>query len=165
VAALAAFLGKSSFTIDVQRVTLEIPEALGVRLAADARLSVYHPASAGEKPAAALEQSGEGERDPARRVWTYRFGRPLGQQAFTYRPGEELWAELPLRDDLKFTWGRNRSSMYRFERLLRPPRLHKMTEPNTAGTLEEKVRLTITPADGVPRLPDLLPVVRLEKSN
>ncbi len=64
-----------------------------------------------------------------------------------------------------FTWVRGRSLMYQFERLTRPPRLHKTKEETSTGTLEEKVRLTITPSDGLPRLPDLLPVVRLEQKD
>jgi hypothetical protein len=80
----------------------------------------------------------------------------------TYKPGERLWASLPLRDDWMLTWARDRSSMYQFESLLRPPRLHKKDEPNTAGSLQEGVRVIIKPADGVPRVPDLMPVVRLE---
>jgi hypothetical protein len=51
--------------------------------------------------------------------------------------------------------------MFQFERLQRPPRLHKMPEEPTRGTLEEEVRLLILPSDGVPRVPDLMPVVRL----
>jgi hypothetical protein len=51
--------------------------------------------------------------------------------------------------------------MYQFERLTRPPRLHRTKEATTSGTLEEEVRLTIIPADGVPRVPDLMPVVKM----
>jgi hypothetical protein len=162
VTLLADFLGKTSFTLDVRRLTLEIPESLEVRPAADASLSIHHPASAGDKPALVFETSGEGERDARRRVWTYSF-RTASGQSFTYRPGDDLWASLPLRDDWMFTWVRGRSLMYQFERLARPPRLHKVKEATTSGTLEEKVRLIITPPEGIPPLPDLLPVVRLEK--
>jgi hypothetical protein len=161
---LADFLNKTSFPLDLRRLTLEIPESLGVKPAPDAKLSIYHPASAGEKPALIFEQSGEGERDAQRRVWIYSF-RSVEGQRLIYRPGDALWAALPLRDELMFTWVRGHSLMYQFERLTRPPRLHKMKEATTTGTLEEKVLLTITPADGVPRLPDLLPVVRLEQKD
>jgi hypothetical protein len=164
VSALAAFLAKTSFTLDLRRLTLEIPESLGVKPAAEASLSLYHPASSGEKPALVFEQSGEGERDAQRRVWTYQF-RPIEGQRLTYHPGDALWATLPLRDDLMFTWVRGRSLMYQFERLTRPPRLHKAKEESSTGTLEENVHLTIAPADGLPRLPDLLPVVRLEQKD
>ena len=83
------------------------------------------------------------------------------RQTLTYRPGDALWASLPLRDDWMFTWVRCHSLRYQFERLTRPPRLHKSNATTTSGTLEEEVRLTILPADGVPRVPDLMPVVRL----
>ncbi|HEY7309586.1 MAG TPA: hypothetical protein VH643_09545 [Gemmataceae bacterium] len=155
VTALAEFLAKTSFTLDLRRLTLEIPESLGVKPASDAVLSIYHPASAGEKPALVFEQSGEGVRDAQRRVWSYSF-RPAENRRLTYRPGDSFWATLPLRDDLNFTWSMCHSLMYRFERLTRPPLLHKDKE---MGTLEEKVHLVIVPADGVPRVPDLLPVV------
>ncbi len=160
VSVLAEFLDRSSFTVNIRRVILEIPESMDRKPVADAPLSIYHPASAGEKPALSLQPSGEGERDPQRRVWRYEFRMPE-QQTLTYRPGDALWATLPLRDDWTFTWVRCHSLMYQFERLMRPPRLHRTKEATTSGTLEEQVRLTIIPADGVPRIPDLMPVVKL----
>jgi len=162
VSALAAFLDRGSFTLNLRQLTLEIPDNLERKPANEATLSIYHPASAGENPALVFELSGEGERDPQRRVRRYAF-RVRKPQALTYRPGEDLWATLPLRDDWMFTWVRGRSLMYQFQRLTRPPRLHKQEDNKypTRGTLQEEVRLTILPADGVPRVPDLMPVVRL----
>lgn len=157
---LAEFLDRSGFTLNIRRMTLEIPESLGRKPVADAPLSIYHPASAGEKPALVLQPSGEGERDPQRRVWTYSFRLPEAQ-TLTYRPGDALWATLPLREDWMFTWVRCHSLMYQFERLARPPRLHQTKEEATRGTLAEEVRLLIVPAEGLPRLPDLMPIVRL----
>jgi hypothetical protein len=163
VTALAAFLQQPRFTVEVQRLTVEIPEGLKVRPAADASLSVYHPEAPDDrKPALVFEQSGEGQRDPQKRVWTYTF-RLLEGKRVVYQPGDRFWASLPLRDERMLTWARYRSTVYQFECLRRPPRLHKASEPNTAGSLEEGVRLTITPDDGVPRVPDLMPVVRLER--
>lgn len=160
VSGLADFLNRTSFTLNIRRLTLEIPESLERKPANDAPISIYHPASAGEKPALLLQPSSEGERDPQRRVRMYTF-RLREPQTLTYRPGDSLWATLALRDDWMFTWVRCRSLMYQFERLTRPPRLHRTKEATTSGTLEEEVRLTIVPADGVPRLPDLMPVVKL----
>ncbi len=161
VTALHAFLGKSSFTIAFSKLVVEIPDSLKVKPGASATFNLYHPASAGEdRPALVLEQSGDGERLAKDRAWAYSFRLVEGQR-ITYRPGDRLWATLPLRDDWMLTWARDRSSLYQFERLLRPPRLHKKDEPNTTGSLQEGVRLTFTPADGVPRVPDLMPVVRL----
>jgi hypothetical protein len=166
VRALEEFLSKKSFTIKVQRLTLEIPESLDVKPLADAKLSIFHPASAGEKPALVFEQPEEqskkgGERDTRRHTVTYSFLLGKGE-GLIYRPGDALWATLPLRDDLTFTWVRGRSLTYQFERLTRPPRLHKKNEATTSGTLEAKVHLTITPSNGVPSVPDLLPVVKLK---
>jgi hypothetical protein len=166
VTVLAEFLAKTSFSLEIRRLTLEIPEGLGVKPAAGAKLLIHHPASAGDKPALAFEPAsdGEGERDAPRRVWIYQF-RSSQTQRLTYRPGDALWATLALRDDLQFTWVRAHSLMYQFERLHRPPRLHKTKEEAASGSLEEKVRLTILPAEGVPRIPDLMPVVRLETTD
>jgi hypothetical protein len=164
VRTLADFLERTSFPLTIRRLTLEIPEGLERKPAAGAPLSIYHPASAVEKPALVLQPSGEGQRDPQRRVWTYSF-RLSEPQTLTYRPGDALWATLPLRDDWKFTWVRCHSLMYQFERLTRPPRLHQTKETTTSGTLEEEVRLSIIPTDGVPRLPDLMPVVRLSSKD
>jgi hypothetical protein len=162
ISGLAEFLDRASFPLTIRRLTLEIPEGLERKPADKAHLSIYHPATAGEEtPALVLQLSGEGERDPERRVWTYQF-RVAEERTLTYRPGDALWATLPLRDDWMFTWVRSRSLTYRFELLTRPPRLHKRgEEAATRGTLEEEVRLTIIPADGVPRLPDLIPKVQL----
>ncbi len=160
VSGLAEFLDRTSFPLTIRRLTVEIPESLERKPAADSALSIYHPASAGDKPALVFQPAGEGERDAQRRVWLYQY-RLRESQTLTYRPGDVLWATLPLRDDWMLTWVRSHSLMYQFERLIRPPRLHKTKEATTNGTLEEEVRLTILPADGVPRVPDLMPVVRL----
>jgi hypothetical protein len=159
---LAEFLGRTSFPIAIERIVLEVPDSSRARPAPAAPFSVYHQPPAGEAPALVLEPSGEGERDPRGRVWRYVYRLASGQR-LTFHPGDRFWASLPQRDDLVLTWARERSAMYRFECLRRPPRLHKAGEANTEGSLQEGVRLTIHPEDGVPRVPDLLPVVRLEK--
>lgn len=162
VTALVDFLQKSKFTIDVRLVTLEVPESYRARPAAGANLAVYHPATNADQPAIVCEPSGEGERDAQRRVMVYKF-RAGERQRLTYTPGDVLWASLALREGQIFSWMRCRSTTYQFERLLLPPRLHKSNEPSNAGTPADNVRLTITPADGVPGVPDLLPEVRLAK--
>jgi GTPase SAR1 family protein len=160
VTALAEFLERASFTLDIGRVTLEIPESLEIVPADKAALSIHHPASPGAKAVLKFEPS-KVERDAPHRVRTYSF-RADEAQRLTYRPGDALWATLPLRDEQQFTWMRCRSSMYQFQCLARPPWLHKAKEEASSGIFAEKVRLTLTPSDGVPRVPDLMPVVRLE---
>jgi hypothetical protein len=161
VAALHSFLQKTSFSIAFNRLVLEVPDNLKVKPGAAATFNIYHPASAGEdRPVLVLEQSGEGEHQTKDRAWVYSFRLVEGQR-ITYRPGNRLWATLPLRDDWMFTWARDHSSLYQFETLLQPPRLHKKDQPNLEGRLEQGVRVTVFPADGVPRVPDLMPWVRL----
>jgi hypothetical protein len=160
VTALASFLQKTSFPIEIRRLTLEVPDDLKVRLPDSAKLEVYHPASAGDKPALVLQNTGEGRRDAARRVWTYAF-RPEDTQTIAYKPGDELWATLAVGDGRVFTWNRSHSRVYQQETLLRPPRLHKADDPPPKGDLAEGVRVSVVPENGIPRVPDLLPVVRL----
>jgi hypothetical protein len=162
VAALQSFLQKTSFSLAFNRISVEIPDSLKVKPGSSAAYVVYHPASSGDKPALVLEQSGEGERRAKDRVSVYTFRLVEGQR-ITYKPGERMWASLPLRDEDVLTWARDRSSMYQFESLLRPPRLHKKDEPNTAGSLQEGVKVVVSPPEGIPKVPDLLPVVKLEK--
>ncbi len=161
VGALADFLERASFSITLRRLTLEIPDDVGRKPAADAALAIYHPASAGEdKPALTFKPSGEGERDARRRVRIYSF-RLEESKTLPYRPGDALWATLQLQDEWTLTWVRCRSLMYQFERLSRPPRLHKNAEPASRGKREQEVRLLFLPPDDIPRVPDLMPVVLL----
>ncbi len=161
VVSLAVFLDRASFSVTLRRLTLEIPDNVGRKPAADAALSIYHPASAGEdKPALIFKPFGEGERDARRRVRIYSF-RLEESKSLSYRPGDALWATLPLQDEWTLTWVRCRSLMYQFERLSRPPRLHKNAEPSSRGKLEQEVRLSFLPPDDIPRVPDLMPVVLL----
>ncbi len=59
------------------------------------------------------------------------------------------------------TWARNRSQVYQFERLQRPPRLHPKDKANTQGEVQEGISLEFPPEAGIPKMPDLMPVVPL----
>jgi hypothetical protein len=161
VAALAAFLAQDRIDLDLQSFTLQVPDELRVRPAG--RLTIYYRTGS---DVLTFRRFGDDQRDPRRRVTMYTFIPDAGK-AIVYQPGDKLWAELPLKDsadrDLLFTWARSRSLTYQFERLLRPPRLHRKDQDNTAGDLKEDVVLTVVPERGAPRLPDLLPVVELQK--
>jgi hypothetical protein len=160
VTALAAFLQKTSFPIEIREVTLEIPFRYPeIKPQAGADFGIFHPATVPEGPAIVCTPSGEAERDDARKMTVYKF-QTRGRQRLTYKPGESMWATLPMRDDHSLTWTRNHSNVYQFERLLRPPRLHAANEPNEEGAAVDGIELVVTPADGVPRIPDLMPVVR-----
>jgi hypothetical protein len=159
VTRLLAFLQRTSFTIRIDRIAVEIPDSLKVKPSSNASFAIYHVTP--DRPALVLEQSGEPERRARDRVSVYTF-RLVEGQPFTYRPGERLWGSLPMQDDRMLTWARSRSAVYQLESLTRPPRLHKKDEPNIEGTLEAGVKVTLQPPDGVPRMPDLMPVVQLE---
>jgi hypothetical protein len=157
VTALAAFLQRREFTITLERVTVEIPDSLKVRPAPNARFEIYHGSA--DRPALVFEL-GDSGFDARQRLMTYSFRRVEGKPV-RYRVGDSFWAMLPLRNDQRFTWIRVHSTLYQFECLRRSPRLHRNNEEYRAGTLEEGVRLTLSPPDGVPEVPDLLPVVLL----
>lgn len=165
VTALADFLGKDRFELRVRDLTLQVPTGLG--LTPSGPLTLYHqrddqpPIKLVFRPA--VSERGE-HRSPTASS-EYEF-RPDHAADLTYQPGDQLWAELPLRregddSEWRFTWSVCHSQVYQFERLLRHPRLHRRDQPNTTGKVAEGVVLTSSPPDGVPVIPDLLPVVRL----
>jgi hypothetical protein len=160
VSELEGFLAQKRFTISPTRLTLEVPERARVRPRAEARLEVLHPAS-DRKPALAFDPIGEPARDAARGVWTWTYRLSAGQRIF-YRPGEKLWAELPLRDGKqRLVWGDARSQRFAFDGLRRPPRVQGPGAASlSSGTAQEGMVLSFTPEDGVPRVPDLVPEVK-----
>src|SRR5262249_42034843 len=96
VSALAAFLQKTTFAMDNRGLTLEIPDDLKVRLPDSAMLSVHlQPATDEKSVVLELRNTGDSKRDDQRRVRIYTF-RPGDKQRLTYRPGDTLWAELPV---------------------------------------------------------------------
>ena len=166
VSELAAFLNRDRFELEMKRLTLEIPDRLRVRPVGP--LTVYLQAGDQKPRALSFELIGEPQRDPSRRLTTYVYRPGDGRGLLTYQPGDELWAELPLRDadnqDWQFTWTGSRSGVYQFERLLTQPRLHRKGQPATGGEIADGVRLQVPEGQGsIPSLPDLLPVVRLGK--
>jgi hypothetical protein len=159
VSALASFLRQTSFPITLRGAVLEIPDALKVKPSSSGALAIYHAPSGTDKPVLKLELQRE-DHDARRRVTSYTYRRTEGE-SFAYKPGDVLWAELPLRDGETLSWLRSRSAVFQFERLLREPRRHRSDEKPLQGKLEEDVHLLPSPPDGVPRVPDLVPAVRL----
>jgi hypothetical protein len=165
VAELHAFLGRDHFDIELRRLTLEIPDA--VRLRPDGDLKVVHQSADGKDTVLKFTASDK-QRDAAHGLTTYTL-RPADGKTLLYRPGEELYAQLPVRDaegsERVLTWAISRSQVYQFERLVRQPRLHLPDQSNLKGQLQPGVRLAVAPGQGaIPRLPDLVPVVRFDKS-
>lgn len=162
VQALAAFLARTEFPLDIRTLLLEVPEVRGLRPAEEGKLVVLHPAS-GRQPALAFATSGAPRRETAHRTVVYTFRLVEGQK-LTYRPGDKLWAELPLRGGKeRLVWSESRSALYQFERLRQPPRLQAADAATLGeGRVFDDVTLTMRPDDGVPPVPDLLPTVQLE---
>jgi hypothetical protein len=164
IAALDAFLRQDRFDLEMRRLLLEIPNDLDVRPAG--KLTVHHYVGQEQRPALVYELSGDPQRDPRRQVTIYTF-RPDSAATLTYRPGDTIWTELPFKDaqnrEWKLTWARSRSPhVYQFERLVRPPRLHRKDQANTEGKVIEGAGLSVSPERGIPPVPDLLPVVKLK---
>jgi len=160
VSALDVFLRRERFDINLRRLALEIPDASKVR--PEGKLLVHHFSGAEKTPPLTFEPTGEERHDGRRRVMRYGFG-PSGDSSIAYKPGDTLWADLPVQNGgspgWMLTWARNRSQLYQFERLARPPRLHPKDKENTQGEVQEGISLEITPEGGVPKVPDLMPVV------
>jgi hypothetical protein len=154
---LAAFLGREYFDIKLTRLRLGIPRDLGVEPAGN--LSVTH--EAGGKTTTLTLEPGEGQANPQTRVTTYTF-RAAGEENLVYRPGDVLWAKLPLRKGeaggWAFVWERGRSALYQFEHLERGARLD---EGGARGKYDESIRLVPLGDTHIPRVPDLMPVVKL----
>jgi hypothetical protein len=162
VTRLAGFLNREKFELRIEMLELELPQTSGLTPRAEATLDLYLPAS-GKDPAARFRRSGEVRKDDQRRVNLYLF-RKETPGSLAFRPGERLWAKLPLSGGKQqLTWSESRSSLYQFERLLLPPRLQDDNGAAlTAGRRMDEVRLRIQPVDGMPAVPDLIPIIRLD---
>jgi hypothetical protein len=165
VAALADFLRRSEFRIELSSLRLTVPyDIRGLSVRPVDRLTIY--VQTGDKVAKLpLRLDGEGARDPRRRVTTYTFSAD-GLGTLPYRPGDVVWADVPLRDatgrEHTFSWWAVpiRSTVYQIERLAVSPRLHATGQKIENGEVADGVTLTPVPESGLPRVPDLLPSPR-----
>ncbi|HEV3237991.1 MAG TPA: GTPase domain-containing protein, partial [Gemmataceae bacterium] len=149
---LASFIKKDAFELNMKRLALRIPDDLAKRPSGD--LTIFQQSAAGENTVSlAFEVLLDKQPDEKNKTVTYQL-RPLDKNGLTYRPGDKLWAVLPLRDTAKrdeewvFTWSRCRSEVYQFERLTREPRLHRKDQKATDGKIAEGVWLTVTQGSG-----------------
>lgn len=173
VSELTEFLGRERFPLELRRLSLVIPDQLAtpnpLRVEPDGLLSLYHLPTSKKSPALTFRVTGGVQRDPSRRVSIYTLSPTDDRSTLTYRPGDELWATLPLKDrdgdkrDNMLTWARSRSEVFQVERLSQPPRIHRRDQDNTAGDIAPGVQLTTDPPGGIPLVPELVPVVRLQK--
>jgi GTPase SAR1 family protein len=165
VAVLTAFVQHPSFALKFDTIRLSIPDDIhDTRVRPNGKLIIVDRAGAVKEVAFRL---GDDERrDNRLRVTSFAFSQE-GNATLTYTPGAEFFATLPVRDgngkEWKLTWLRCKSDLYRFECLYQSPRLHEKDDADPArnGKLVD-VRLSLTPESGIPRVPDLMPVVILK---
>jgi hypothetical protein len=163
---LASFIKKDAFELSMKRLALRIPDDLAKRPSGD--LTIFQQSADGQNAVLSFEVLLDKQPDEKTKTVTYQL-RPLDRSNLTYRPGDKLWAVLPLRDIAKrddewaLTWTRCRSDVYQFERLTREPRLHRKDQKATEGKIAEGVSLTVTQGSGIPTVPDLVPVVILDQ--
>jgi hypothetical protein len=161
---LESFLKRESFEIDLRRLSFELPDRLNKRPTGDLTI---HITSGDKQLAAQAFEIIDRKREPQRGVTQFQL-QAAKPQALIYRPGDVLWASIPLRDTEKrdeewmLTWARGRSAVYEFERLARPPRLHRADQENTEGKIVDEATLTIAEGN-LPAVPDLMPVVKLDR--
>jgi hypothetical protein len=163
VTALDTFLRQERFSLTLRRVILEIPDDVKLRPAG--KLAAHHRTGDESRPTLDFELLGDERRDAQRRLVSYTF-QPTGEGTLSYRPGDILWVDLPVKraeePDWLLTWAANRSQVFQFERLDQRPRLHRKGQPNSEGAAMPAITLEVVPEDGIPKVPDLLPPVPLK---
>lgn len=164
---LATFLKQDRFRIEIGRMKLEVPRSLGLQPAG--RLEIYHPRTNRNGPAMVFEPDNidRPSTDNVRgtKVWTLRL--VSDEKVLSYVPGDDLWVKLPVTDEQgewMLTWARSRSMLWQFERLRNAPQKHRRNEENSDKDERPEVLLRqFTPEGGVPTVPELVPVVRLDR--
>ena len=158
VDALAAFLDEKSFSIEIDSLTLVIPDALEVKPRPDEALTVYYgPAGTEAHPALVFRPTDDGARVDEQPLHAYGFRALKAGQKIDYAPGDALYATLLVNDRRTLRWDRGRSRLYRFEALREEPALQGTDQESAEGKRAEGVRLRFKPEGGVPRVPDLMP--------
>jgi hypothetical protein len=157
VAELAAFLRQDKFDMNLAGFDLWLPLDLGLGKVAPAgpiSITVVH---SGTPTTRTFKQTGNGVREGA--GTNFRF-TVEGDGKLTYRPGDELRAELPVKvgtQDYKLMWEATESQTFQFDKLTHEPRLVK---PGGGSEPGAGVRLKPLPGTTLPRLPSLFPDVK-----
>lgn len=160
VAELAAFLRTDRFDLDFKGFELAIPVDLRDRkVIPDGPLKLTLTPRGGPPVVREFTHPPTDEGTRQGPVWVYRFTPPADAK-LTYRPGNGLTAELPVRvggQSLRMVWEVGGTDTFQFDRLNREPRLVRAGPPPERA---EGVRLTPIEGSAVPRVPVLLPDVR-----
>ena len=146
-------------------LTLEIPYDLDIKPAG--KLEVFHPSTNSQGPAFVFDV-GSAQTDDQRRVRIYRLRTDGAKLLLTYHPGDQLWATLAVdrmgSPDWLLTWTRGRSALFGFDHLAQAPVLQQKDQDPAKGETAIGVALHAPPpGTGLPSVPELMPVIRLEK--
>jgi hypothetical protein len=161
---LEAFLKSDAFPIRLKTIYVDIPDnspaGAPSRLSPTGNLTVTV-----DKTTYEFAPIGDPERNARTFTTRYAFSK-AGDVAFSFVPGQEMVIRLGLRtgDELRFlTWWRCHSRMYTFERLVRNPFLHRAANDFNPQRDEywKEVALSFSQDSILPKVPDLLPAVRL----
>jgi hypothetical protein len=161
---LSAFLARDHFDLDLKQMQLEVP--FGLNAKPEGKLSLFHPPTADPGPALVFRVE-DPETDMERRVRIYPLRLEGPARKITYHPGEGLWATLPVEygsgGGWVLDWVRGRSRVFQLDHLWDVPQLHQQGEKSTSGEPARGVALVPSKGSTLPRLPELIPVVELEK--
>jgi len=155
VAQLQTFLSRDRFPLEAKGFDLVIPPDLSLeRVSLAGPLVITLVSSDGQPVTRSFKPVG-----PAVRVGSGLSYRLMAESEapLTYRPGDDLKAEIPLRAgnrELRLVWESGKSRVYQFDRLRREPRVLRQdggTEPASG------VILTPTAGSDWPVVPELLP--------
>jgi hypothetical protein len=155
VAELRGFLAAKEFPIAPKGFEVAIPAELRVPPVVPAGpLTLTHTPGGGGPVTLTFRPAGDGTPQGPNSV--YRF-TPDGPTSFTYRPGDGLRADLPVRSgEQRFTlvWDEGGPAAYQVARLTREPKLAREGAPPEPAT---GVVLSPAAGSGLPRVPVLLP--------
>jgi hypothetical protein len=153
---LVPFLTRSSFEMSFAAVEVRVPVDLSSQpLAPGEVLTLTHGSPAGRTTAYKMKRTGDPTRHDDETVARYvpdGWGGKL-----TLAPGDSLVAAVPVSVEagqLRLVWDSTRTRTFAFESLARPAALVPATGPRTPAA---GVRVTITPSDGLPAVPAVLP--------
>lgn len=157
VSELTDFLERRSFEIHLKGLELSIPLALRVPPAVPTGpvTITVTPRGGGAPIVRTYRQTGEGTQRGL--VVVHRFGPDA---SFTYRPGDSLRVEVPVRSGdqrFSFVWDEGGTKTFQFDRLSREP---KLVQGGALPTVAPGVLLTPGAGSLVPRIPILLPDTR-----
>lgn len=166
ITALTTFLDQTQFNIELRGLRLTIPDDLkDKRLRPNGKLVISAQRSDRSVATLSFHLADEGVRDPNRRTTTFTFVSE-GAGKLPVQPGDIIWAEVDVRDTAgqtwKLSWWANgiRNKLFQFDRLMLPPRIHRLDQKPEDGTPAIGVTMTLVPEHAWPKLPDLLPEIR-----